>query len=136
MIDIESKVFDTVAGVLRSEYSEISIYGEYVAVPSSFPCVTLVEDDNYVHRASQDENVENNVNVLYTLTVYSNKTPNRKAEAKAILAKADEVMNSLNFTRMLMSQIPNEDRTIYRIVAQYEATVSKGKDGVHHIYRR
>ena len=139
MIDIENVVFNKVATALRNEYSDISVYGEYVSSPTSFPCVTLVEDDNYIYRRTQDTNVENHVNVMYTLTVYSNLESGKKQEAKAIMAKADELMLGMNFTRTMRNQIPNEDRTIYRIVARYEAVVEKaatiGDDDVYHIYR-
>ena len=46
MINIESEVFNTVATALRSEFTGIFVSGESVAAPSSFPAVTLVEDDN------------------------------------------------------------------------------------------
>ena len=141
MIDIESVVFGKVATALRSAYRKISVYGEYVETPKTFPCVCLVEDDNYPYeRTATREDNENFVKVMYTLTVYANSEDDKKSQAKEIFATADEVLKSYNFNRTMMAQVPNIDRTIYRITGRYEAVVEKGKvigsDTVHFIYRR
>lgn len=134
MIDIESEVFTDIATVVRAEYPKIYMTGEYVSTPSSFPCVSLLETDNAVYRNGRDSsNIENFVQVMYEVNVYSNKTSGKKSECKAILALIDEEMETLGFTRTLINHIPNEDdATIYRMVARYRAIVSK--DNV--IYRR
>ena len=48
MIDIESEVFDRVSKVVREEYPNVYMTGEYVRVPPSFPCVSLIEADNQI----------------------------------------------------------------------------------------
>ena len=141
MIDIESVVFSKVATALRSQYRGIYVYGEYVETPKSFPCVCLVEDDNYPYNGTATlEDNENYVKVVYTLTVYSNSEDDKKSQAKEIMASADAILKSYNFNRTMRTQVPNVDRTIYRIMARYEAVVQKGiKDGddiKHYIYRR
>ena len=50
-------------------------------------------------------------------------------------------MQDMKFTRVLLNQIPNVDRSIYRIVARYKAIVSEGvknADGktTYQIFRR
>lgn len=143
MIDIENKVFNDIATVLRTTHSGISVYGEYIDTPSSFPCVTLVEDDNYTHKESQDTDLhEHNVNVSYTANIYSNKVNGKKAEAKQIANELDNLMQSMNFTRTMRNQVPNIDRTIYRIVEKYQAVVGEPIIDLEHssitypIYRR
>jgi len=124
MIDIENSVFNTVANALRSAYSGISVYGEYVESPSSFPCATLVEDDN----SEIPENVtltrqpETACSLMYTANAYSNLHTGKKAQAKAIMDTIDEQMHSMGFTRTMRNQLPNLDRTIYRITARYTKT--------------
>ena len=126
MIDLENEVFNNVAVALRSAYQGISIYGEYVETPSSFPCVTLVEDDN--------SEIENNVtlarltgesasNLMYTANVYSNLKTGKKAQAKAIMDVIDTQMHNMGFIRTMRSQLPNVDRTIYRVTARYTRTI-------------
>ncbi len=48
MIDIESKVYGTIAPALRDAFTGITTSGEYVKAPSEFPFVSIVEADNYL----------------------------------------------------------------------------------------
>lgn len=134
MIDVENQIFNAVATVVRAEYPKVYMVGEYVKTPSSFPCVSLLEVDNQVWKNSRSSSEnENHVQVMYEVSVYSNKKSGKKAECKAIVAFIDDKMKSLGFTRTLLNTIPNEeDATIYRMVGRYRAIV--GKDEV--IYRR
>jgi len=121
MIDIENQVFNTVANALRSQFSGISVYGEYVETPSSFPSVSLVEDDNsepelFTSLSREHETVSD---LMYTANVYSNKTSGKKAQAKSIMDVIDNEMHRMGFIRTMRNQLPNVDRTIYRITARY-----------------
>lgn len=136
MIDVENDVLTIVATALRTEFPGISVDGEYIETPASFPAVTIVEADNRVLTNMRTLKIENAASVMYEMNVYSNKVSNKKAEAKAITAKADEVFESLGFTRVFREQIPNlKDATIYRIVCRYEAVVAPGYDGNYLIYQ-
>lgn len=141
MIDIENKVFNEVATELRTKYPGIMVIGEYVDTPSSFPCATLVEEDNSTYQRSQDEVMkEHHARLMYELNAYSNKSSGRKSEAKAILNTADAILQNLGFTRTTVSQIPNVDHTIFRMTARYEAVVEEahtvGSVITHRLYRR
>lgn len=133
MIDIENQVYDTVVTALRTEFNPISIYGEYVPVPQSFPCATLEEMNNAVVQNKESSgSIENFATVMYSANAYSNKSGGKKAQAKAIIKIIDEQMLGMGFTRSFMRPIPNADTSIYRITAQYTAVVSKEKT----LYRR
>lgn len=134
MIDIETEVFNIVSKKVREEYPKVYMTGEYVKSPPSFPCISLIEVDNQIYRNTRTtECIENHVQVLYEVNVYSNKTSGKKAECKAIISLIDREMEALGFTRTLMNPVPNEEEaTVYRIVARYRAIVSKNKV----IYRR
>lgn len=121
MIDLENQVFNTVANVLRANYETISIYGEYVDSPSVFPSVSLVEEDNSEPNAfiSLTREPENVVDLMYSVNVYSNLTSGKKAQAKEIMDLIDTQMHSMGFIRTMRNQLPNVDRTIYRITARY-----------------
>ena len=107
--------------------------GEYVRVPPSFPCVSLIEADNQIYRNTRDSgHIENHVQVIYEVNVYSNKTKWKKTECKAIISLIDSRMESLGFTRTILTPIPNEQDGIYRMVGRYRAIVSRDKT----IYRR
>lgn len=136
MIDVENDVFSIVANALRTAFPSISVYGEYVETPAKFPAVTILEADNRVLTNMRTLKIENAVSVMYEMNVYSNKASVKKTEAKEIATRADEVFESLGFTRTFREQIPNlKDATIYRIVCRYEAVVAPGYDGNYLIYQ-
>lgn len=134
MIDVETELFSEVSSRVREKYPNINMTGEYVKSPSDFPCISLVEVDNATFRNTQTtEGQENHAVVMYELNVYSNKTKGKKAECKEIIGFIDEVLMELNFTRIMLEPVPNQDNaTIYRMLGRYRAIVSKNKT----IYRR
>lgn len=134
MIDIETQVYAAVEAVVRAEYPNIFMVGEYVASPTSFPCVSFVETANAVYRNGiSSSRYENQTAVTYEVNVYSNKTSGKKAECKRIIALIDEKMDELGFTRRSLDTIPNlSDASIYRMVGRYRAIV----DTNEIIYRR
>lgn len=126
MIDIETQVYSAIAGVLRVEYPGIFVSGEFTDLPARFPAVTIVESDNSIVQRMRTTNIENAVNVMYEVNVYSNKVGYKKAEAKEILATIDDEFSRLGFARTMCNPVANlQDATIYRIVARYEAAVDK-----------
>ena len=133
MIDIENEVFTKIATELRSQFNGINVYGEDVRSPSSFPCVSIVEADNYTLRRTQDSGSnENHANLMYEVNVYSNKTSGKKTECKEIFAVIDDIMLGLGFTRSNKNPVTMDEATIYRIVGRYVAIVSTNQT----IYRR
>lgn len=141
MIDIENKVLSVVREAVLAQYPTASVYGEYVEVPASFPCVTVTEDTNYTYVYTKDEQLaEHHAEVQYAINVYSNKQTGAKLEAKAIINIADNAMQSMKFWRTMTRQVPNVDRTIYRLIARYRAVVGEptqvGDDLVFHMYQK
>jgi len=134
MIDIESELFNKLSVAIKTEYPTAYVTGEYVPAPSSFPCVSIVEIDNYPLVSTQDtSSQENHVNLTYEINIYSNKTTGKKAECKAIASLIDSEMLGLGFNRTMLNNILNlNDSTIYRMVGRYRAIVSTNKT----IYRR
>lgn len=129
MIDIENLIFNRIATILRSNYSPISVYGEFVRAPAIFPCVTIEEKDNFTYERTQTD-TENHVSVMYEVNVYSNLTKRKKSQCKAIFGLIDNEMQLMGFTRVMVDTFPDED--IYRMIGRFRAVVSNG----HKIYRR
>lgn len=126
MIDIENLVCDKVFRAVNTAHANAICYSEYVEVPAAFPCVTLYEADNRSYRPSDDNQLaDHQVHVMYECNVYSNAQNGKKAEAKAIADIVDATMQSMKFTRTMRSQIPNQDRTIYRVTMRFEAVVGE-----------
>lgn len=101
--------------------------------PSSFPHVSIVEQDNYPtleHMSNGDR--EKFATLMYEVNVYSNKSTGKKTQCRSIMKVIDDLMYQFNFTRISMSPIPNlENASIYRLVARYRAET----DGAN-LYRR
>lgn len=141
MIDIENKVFSVVRAAVLGQFPNAKVYSEYIDVPEAFPCVTVTEDTNYTYVHSKDDSVdEHHADVQYAVNVYSNKKTGAKLEARAILKVADTAMQGMKFWRTMTRQVPNVDRTIYRVVARYHAVVGEprqdGNNLVYQIYQR
>lgn len=129
MINLENDIFTIIATALRNQFPGIYVTGEYIAVPASFPAVMLVEADNFVVKQGSTTKIDDFVQVMYTLSVFSNKTNGRKSEAKAISDFADEELRKLGFTRTARLQVPNyADATIFRLESRYEAVIGEGKE--------
>lgn len=119
---------------MREKFPSITVYGEYVKSPASFPAVMIEEKANSVYQKTQDSgNIENHASVMYEVNVYSNKQAGKKSECKAIFKVIDDEFAAMGFTRILKEPIPNlEDATIYRMVGRYTGIISTDKT----IYRR
>ena len=126
MIDCEAKVFQACADAFRAAYPNGYIAPEYVSQPPKFPAVSVVEMDNNVdERAMDNGNIENAVNVMYQVDVYSNLNKGKKAQAKAIVALIDEVLVKYRFVRTFCNPIQNmNDATIYRMTARYRRRIT------------
>lgn len=122
MIDIENQVYTVIAEALRDQFPGILVSGEYVNAPSSFPYVSIVEQDNYVTATHQDSSdTEKLATVMYEVNVYSDKSGSKKSVCRNILNHIDAIMYSMNLRRSSMSPVPNlENATIYRLVARYQ----------------
>ncbi|GHV09299.1 hypothetical protein FACS1894217_13270 [Clostridia bacterium] len=134
IIDLETLIFSEVSRKVRDHCPKAFVTGEYVPSPPSFPCVSLVEVDNATFRNSQTQgSSENHAAVTYELNVYSNKTTGKKAQCREIAVLVNDVLMGLNFTRIMLEPVPNQnDATIYRMIGRYRAVVSKE----NQIFRR
>lgn len=126
MIDIENDIFNAVAVPLRETFKGIWVTGDTTDIPVEFPVVTIEERDNFVYTRARTTNIENAVNVMYEVNVYTNRVGYKKKDAQDIMAFIDNILSQLGFTRTMMQPIDNlSDATIYRLTARYDAVVDK-----------
>lgn len=143
MIDIENLIVDkvnTAVAPLLTKYPKMKVVSEYVEMSTEFPLVSVVQTDNYTHLGTQDAELqEHEVNVAFDVNVFTTGK-NKKSAAKLIANAVDEEMQNNLFTRVYFSQIPNVDRTVYRIVMRYTAVVAApvvdGDTITYQMYRR
>lgn len=141
MIDIEPMVYTTVHDAIKAAFPDCKISDVPPELKSSFPFVTIHEDNNRSnwHTFDNDPN-EHQAILVYEISVYSNKQKGRKQECKAILDVADRTMQSMLFSRIQKHELPTMDRTIMRLYARYEVVADEPEtvDGntVIQMYRR
>ena len=133
MIDVENQIFTKVYDALAATEWDVDCKSDLSQIPSHFPCVYIVEADNYTHTASIDSaSNENNVNVMYEVHCYANDAQGKKSKCKAVYAVVDETLLNLGFTRLSRTSLTQNDATVYRLVGRYTAVISKN----NVIYRR
>lgn len=123
--DIENEVFTPIAQAVRTQFTGAFVTGELLsAAPTKFPCVALVEMDNYAPKNKRDSSgVEQYSNVTYLLSVYSNKVAGKKAECKEIFQFVDQKLIALGFNReSITPQVPINEK-IYWQSGRYTAQV-------------
>lgn len=127
--DIESEVLTTVKTRLKADFSAIYVTSENVPVPPQFPAASIVETNSSAHTKSIDTAGIHHNDLLYTVNVYSNLSSSKKQQCKQIMLAIDDEMEKMGFIRTSREpmEMPNDDTSIYRMVARYRATVNKNK---------
>lgn len=125
MIDIFNEVFTYLAAPLRDTFSGIRVSAEYVQIPASYPCVTIDETYN-VEVESDSSNRERYNRVRYRVQVFSNKKSGKRAEARNIQNKVDELFRDIGFYRTSYSTTPDIiNNTVYCITSIFSAVVDE-----------
>lgn len=133
MIDVENIIFDECSAKVLESFPEAEISGVDINSMAKSPAVLIAEADNTSYERTADSgSLENHALLMYQVSVTSNKVAGKKAECKAILNIIDNYFTSKGFVRIGKEPATIKDGVWYRIVARYQALVSKD----HIIYRR
>jgi hypothetical protein len=121
MINAENIMFTRVSDRLEASFPDIFVTGDIIPSPSSFPAVSLVQEQNFPYSKSMDENTENHVIAIYEANVYSNLSKGRKSQAYTIARIIDDVFQETGFVRIELKPVPNfADKMIYRLVVRWK----------------
>ena len=134
MIDVEYKVYTNVRKAVLDNFSTASVSGVYVDKPSKLPHVSIEETDSYTpvgYNSLSDP--EFAAALTYTVNIFTN-TKTAKEDAKAIAAVVNDAFAEMGFARSMKQEMPNIDRTIYRLILRFRGTAWKGFDGVDGHY--
>ena len=123
MIDYSNEIFNDAATVLRDAVEGVTVVGEYVSSPTSFPTVTIDEISNVpVHRDSAK--TEKYAEVRYRVQVFSNKQTGKRVEARNIFNVIDTRFAELGFTRKTYTTTPDVyNSAVYQITATFDAQI-------------
>lgn len=141
MIDIESKIFDTIFSAVKADFPDADITTGFDPVTAIFPCVVVEETNNAPYnRTSTDDCDENHSILSYEVSVYTDNANNAKTTGKQILGIVDTALQGLKFRRIRKNKPLNIARTIFRQYGRWEVIVSKprieGEDTIYQFYRR
>lgn len=142
MIDIESYVFDTIYNAVTAVYPDARVDTGYVEKSAVFPFVSVAETNSVpVKSTNTDDDSENYTRLYYETNIYSDKQDTAKSEARAIAKVVDTAMKGMKFYRTMMHQLPNQDRTIFRLYMRYEVIArpkydNQGNITGYQFYRR
>lgn len=127
--EVENALFTELAAILREKYKGVTVYPEDVEIPAKFPCVTLVESDQYTYkRTVTADNVKHHLTLTYTVNVYSNQQGNGKQECKDIMQTVADYLEGCGFVMTMNGPVANVDRSISRRTARFTGTL--GDNGV------
>ena len=143
MIDIESKIVDTIFNAVKANnaYPDADVTTGFDEKTAIFPCVVVEETNNSPFRsANTDDCAENYTRLTYEVSVYTNNVNSAKSEGKKILEIVDTALQGLKFRRIHKNKPLNIARTVFRQYGRWEVIVSKpitvGDNTVYQLYRR
>ena len=142
MIDISNVIVKKVRTAVTAVYQDAYVVSTNPDSISTYPCIAVVEYDNYTYERSLDNTAaEHHANVVYEINVYTNNADGKREQAKDIIKIVDTVMINNLFTRDLLRPMPNADRSVYRMYARYKGVVGSGEtdalgNTIHQMYRR
>ena len=141
MIDIESKIFDTIFTAVTTAYPNADVTTGFDPTTAVFPCVVVEETNNAPYRDTfTDDCAENHTRLTYEVSVYTDNENTAKTEGKKILAIVDTALQGLKFRRIHKNKPLNIARTIFRQYGRWDVIVAKpiavGNNTVYQMYRR
>lgn len=135
MIDVLNQVNAIVRDALKdTPYENIPILGEYIRVPSVFPCITVEEISNVPVREYIDsESSEDFARIQYRVQVFSNNSAGKRAQAREIVSYVSNRLQEYGFLRITYDPIPElYMSTCYEITCVFEGVISKDEVVYHN----
>lgn len=132
MIDFSNPIFNRIAEKVWEIHGKgVEVVGEYVDIPSKFPCVAIDEINNTP--AEIDSGMQKYAAVTYRVQVFSNKRSGKRAEAREIYSTVADEMYNMNLIGKTYTTTPDVYRAnIYQIRGTFEGAIRN--DGM--IFRR
>lgn len=137
MTNVQPQLFTEIATEVRSQFPGTFVTGEWVDAPAQFPCVSIVEADNYFDRSSFDNTLKENLAVLmYQVTVFSNKQTGKRFQCVEILSLIDDMFRMKNAIRIgrTESYVDPSTKKIYQMTARYRVRVKDDGEGNYTFY--
>ena len=125
MINNSSEMFTNITTALQDYDSNVKASSVYTNSPSSYPFVSIEMIENDIYENGVDSgDIENFAVLVYEINVYASGNT-KMSGAWGLLEVADNYMKSVGFTRVSATPMQDQNETLYRIIARYEAVVGK-----------
>jgi hypothetical protein len=132
MINNASEIFTKLTTALKRADSSVKTSSVYTNTPTTYPFVSIEQIGNNVYERGIDSgDIENFAYITFEVNVYASGNT-KMSKAYSLLEVVDSELKDIGFTRIVISPMQDQNETIYRLVARYEAVV--GKD--LKVYRR
>ena len=121
MLNVFPSVFTDIATPVRAATPGVFLTGERVAAPTTFPCVMVVEADNYEDPQYINNTLAEQITALmYEITVFSNLTSGKRSQCIEILQIIDDVIKRKNGRRIARVEGDfDTEGKIYMVTARY-----------------
>lgn len=143
MIDIESKIVDTIFNAVKANnaFPDADVTTGFDETTAVFPCVVIEEITNTPLRSTATDNcAENHTRLVYEVSVYTNDASSAKTTGKEILKIVDTALQGLKFRRVHKNRPLNIRRTLFRQYGRWEVIAGKpvtdGQKTIYQLYRR
>ena len=132
MIDFSNPIFNRIAEKVRAVHGDgVKVIGEYIDIPTDFPCVAI--DEIYNVPTELDSGEQKYAAVTYRVQVFSNKRGGKRAQAREIYSTVADEMYAMNLMGKTYTTTPDVyNANIYQIRGTFEGAIRK--DGM--IFRR
>lgn len=121
MTDIFNELYTEIVTALGTQFPNVFVTGVRLPKPTAFPCVSIVEADNYEDANSIDNTLTERItNLMYEVTVYSNLSVGKREQCIKILSCIDNLLKEKNMSRIArVESYYDSEATIYVILARY-----------------
>ena len=123
-----NEVFTRVRDALKTEFGESTyVVGDFVATPSKFPCVSVIEIGNtpllrYMDMSATDEQARS----TFEIQAYSNLTSGGTTQTKKLIECATGEFKKMGYRVTINSPLENADKSIKRHVARVTRVIGGG----------
>lgn len=121
MRNVFPALFTDIATPVRAEFPGTFVTGERISAPAQFPCVMVIEADNYEDRRYINNTLTEQITALmYEITVFSNLQGGKRSQCIEILSLIDDIMKRKNATRIARVEgYFDSEAKIYMVTARY-----------------
>ncbi len=133
MLNYRDVIFSWLSLSLMELFPDIYTAKTDIGTPPKFPATAIVQKNTINYQKTRDSCMENHVQNMYQVDIYTNGKKTKEDEAWSIAEAVYDLMLSKGFNCTMCEPTPNlADMSIYRITMRFEGVI--GRNGL--VYSR